>query len=61
VFAICVLGGMTSLPGTVIAAMLLGIAETLTTTYLGPSWSPAISFGILLLTLGVRPAGILGR
>jgi branched-chain amino acid transport system permease protein len=61
VFAICVLGGMTSLPGTVIAAMLLGTAETLTTTYLGPSWSPAVSFGILLLTLGVRPAGILGR
>ena len=61
VFAICVLGGLGSLPGTVIAAMLLGVAESLTATFYGPSWAPAVSFGILLLTLAFRPAGILGR
>jgi branched-chain amino acid transport system permease protein len=61
VFAICVLGGMGSLPGTVIAAMLLGVVESLTATFYGPSWAPAVSFGFLLLTLAVRPAGILGR
>ena len=61
VFAIAVLGGLGSLPGTVIAAMLLGIAESLTSTFYGPSWAPAVSFGILLLTLAFRPAGILGR
>jgi branched-chain amino acid transport system permease protein len=61
VFAICVLGGMTSLVGTVVAAMILGIAESLTTTLWGPSWAPAIAFGILLVTLAVRPAGIFGR
>ena len=61
VFAICVLGGMGSLPGTVIAAMLVGIVESLTSTFYGPSWAPAVSFGFLLLTLAVRPAGILGR
>jgi branched-chain amino acid transport system permease protein len=61
VFAICVLGGMGSLPGTVIAAMLLGIVESLTATFYGPSWAPAVSFGFLLLTLAVRPAGLLGR
>jgi branched-chain amino acid transport system permease protein len=61
VFAICVLGGLGSLPGTLIAAMLLGIAESFTATFYGPSWAPAVSFGILLLTLAVRPAGILGR
>jgi branched-chain amino acid transport system permease protein len=61
VFAICVLGGLGSLPGTVIAAMLLGIAESLTATFYGPSWAPAVSFGLLLLTLAVRPAGLLGR
>ena len=60
VFAICVLGGMGSLPGTVIAAMLLGIVESLTATFYGPSWAPAVSFGFLLLTLAVRPAGLLG-
>jgi branched-chain amino acid transport system permease protein len=61
VFAICVLGGMGSLPGTLIAAMLLGVVESLTSTFYGPSWAPAVSFGFLLLTLAVRPAGLLGR
>src|SRR5436190_5891840 len=61
VFAICVLGGMGSLPGTVIAAMLLGVVESFTATFYGPSGAPAVSFGFLLATLAVRPAGILGR
>jgi branched-chain amino acid transport system permease protein len=61
IFAICVLGGMGSLPGTVIAAMLLGIVESLTATFYGPSWAPAVSFGLLLLTLAVRPSGLMGR
>jgi branched-chain amino acid transport system permease protein len=61
VFAICVLGGLGSLPGTLIAAMLLGIAESFTATFYGPSWAPAVSFGILLLTLAFKPAGLLGR
>ena len=61
IFAICVLGGMGSLPGTVIAAMLIGVIESLTSTFYGPSWAPAVSFGVLLLTLAVRPAGLLGR
>ena len=61
VFAICVLGGLQSLPGTVIAAMLLGVVESLTATFSGPSWAPAVSFGFLLLTLAFRPAGLLGR
>jgi branched-chain amino acid transport system permease protein len=61
VFAICVLGGMQSLPGTVIAAMLLGVVESITATFYGPSWAPAVAFGFLLLTLAFRPAGLLGR
>ncbi len=61
VFAICVLGGMGSLPGTLIAALLVGVFESLTSTFYGPSWAPAVSFGFLLLALAVRPAGLLGR
>ena len=61
VFAVCVLGGLGSLAGTLIAAMLLGIAESLTSTFYGPSWAPAVSFGLLLLTLAFRPSGIMGR
>jgi branched-chain amino acid transport system permease protein len=61
VFAICVLGGLGSLPGSLVAAMLLGIMESLTATFYGPSWAPAVSFGFLLLTLAFRPAGLFGR
>jgi len=61
VFAICVLGGMGSFPGTLVAAMTLGVVESLTSTFYGPSWSPAVAFGLLLLTLAVRPAGLFGR
>jgi branched-chain amino acid transport system permease protein len=61
VFAICVLGGLGSLPGTVIGAMILGIMESITATFYGPSWAPAVSFGFLLLTLAFRPSGLFGR
>jgi branched-chain amino acid transport system permease protein len=61
IFAICVLGGLGSLPGALIGAMLLGIVESITSTFYGPSWAPAIAFGFLLLTLAFRPAGLLGR
>ncbi|MGH6663607.1 MAG: branched-chain amino acid ABC transporter permease [Pseudolabrys sp.] len=61
VFAICVLGGLGSLPGTLIAAFLLGVLESITSVFYGPSWAPAVSFGALLLTLAFRPSGLLGR
>jgi branched-chain amino acid transport system permease protein len=61
IFAICVLGGMTSFPGMVAAALLIGIVESITATFYGPSWAPAVAFGFLLITLAVRPAGLAGR
>ncbi len=61
IFAICVMGGLGSFGGTVLAAIILGIMESLTSTFYGPSWSPAVAFGFLLLTLAVRPAGLFGR
>ena len=59
--AITVLGGMGSVGGTLLGALILGVVESLTSTFYGPSWSPAVSFGILLLALAVRPSGLLGR
>lgn len=61
VFAICVLGGMGSFPGMLTAALLLGVVESITSTFYGPSWAPAVAFGFLLLTLAFRPAGLMGR
>jgi len=61
VFAVCVLGGMGSILGTLLGAFVLGLAESFTSTFFGPSWAPAVSFGLLLATLAFRPSGILGR
>jgi len=61
VFAVCVLGGMGSIWGTLIGALVLGLAESFTSTFFGPSWAPAVSFGLLLATLAFRPTGLLGR
>lgn len=61
VFAIVVLGGMGSISGTLYAALLIGLVESFVATFYGPSWAPAVSFGILLLTLAIRPQGIFGR
>ena len=61
VFAVCVLGGMGSLWGTLLGALILGLAESFTSTFFGPSWAPAVSFGTLLLALAFKPSGLLGR
>jgi branched-chain amino acid transport system permease protein len=60
-FAIVVLGGMGSIPGMFIAALILGVVESIVTTFGGPSWAPAVAFGFLLLTLAFRPSGLFGR
>ena len=61
VFAICVLGGMGNLPGTLIASVLLGVTENMTSIFLGASWAPAVSFSFLILAILFRPSGLFGR
>lgn len=61
VFAIVVLAGLGSINGTLLAALILGVAESFISTFYGPSWAPAVAFGILLVVLAVRPQGLFGR
>lgn len=61
VFAVVVLGGMGSVGGTLVAAIIVGVAESLTSIFVGPAWSEAVSFALLLLALAVRPSGLFGR
>ena len=58
--SIVVLGGLGSVPGAVIAALILGIGEALMSTYVSPLWSPALSIFLIFFILAVRPQGILG-
>jgi branched-chain amino acid transport system permease protein len=57
---IIVLGGMGSLPGAVVGALVLGVAETATVTYISPAWATAVPYVIIFVVLLARPQGILG-
>jgi branched-chain amino acid transport system permease protein len=60
-FCVVVMAGLGSISGTLIASLILGVAETIVLTMFGASWAPAISFTLLLAVLAVRPQGLLGR
>jgi branched-chain amino acid transport system permease protein len=60
-FCVAVLAGLGSMPGTLVAGVILGVSESIVLTSLGASWAPAVAFGILLLVLAVRPSGLFGR
>ena len=60
-FAISIIGGLDNPLGVIVGGLFLGVIESLTTLYIGPTFADVASFGILLLVLIVRPSGLLGR
>ncbi len=60
-FVVAVLGGLGTMMGAIIGGLVLGVAESVTSTYLGPTYPNAVSFGLLVLILIFRPTGLLGR
>lgn len=60
-FVICVLGGLGSVPGVIVAGLLLGMIESISSIVVGPNFSTTISFVLLLSLLFFRPNGLFGR
>ena len=60
-FSACILGGLTSLGGAVVAGFILGVVENLSVAYISSSYRDVFSFGILILVLIFRPKGLFGR
>ena len=60
-FCVVVMAGLGSMSGTLVAGLILGVAESIVLTLFGASWAPAISFAMLLGVLAVRPQGLFGR
>jgi len=60
-FAIVVVGGLGSIPGSILAALMLGYAETIVGYTVSTSWTEIVSVLATLLMLVIRPAGIFGR
>jgi len=59
-FTAAVLGGIGSIPGAALGALIMGQSETLTSAYLSSTYRDGIAFLILILVLLLRPTGILG-
>jgi branched-chain amino acid transport system permease protein len=60
-FAIVVVGGLGSIPGSIVAALMLGYAETLVAYGISSSWTEIVSVAATLLMLVLRPAGFFGK
>lgn len=60
-FAVAILGGMTSSSGIMIAGLIYGIVEALTTTFFGSSFTAIVVFGSLILILMIKPNGLFGQ
>lgn len=60
-FVAAVIGGIGIIPGAVLGGMIIGISENLVTAYISSSWRDAIAFGLLIIILLFKPAGILGK
>jgi len=59
-FTAAVVGGIGNIPGAVLGGLLLGLVRALSDQFIGAQWQPAVLFGILILILVFRPAGLLG-
>ena len=60
-FTAAVLGGIGSIPGAVLGALILGLTESFATGYISSDYEDVFAFGLLVLILIFKPAGILGR
>lgn len=60
-FTAAVFGGIGSIPGAFLGGLLLGVIENLAKAYISTQLSDAVVFGVLIIVLLVKPAGILGK
>lgn len=60
-FIVVILGGLGSIPGAALASLLLGIAESFGSTFLGSSAADILIFALVMVVLVFRPTGLMGR
>ena len=60
-FAAAILGGIGSVPGAFLGALIIGLAEAATVQLVGAQWRAAVAFGVLIAVLIVKPSGLFGR
>ena len=60
-FPAAVIGGLTSLGGSIVGGLVVGVIEQLANGHLGTKWREPVAFSILFVVLLVRPTGLWGR
>ena len=60
-FIVVILGGLGSIPGAALAALLLGLIESFTSSFISASAADIVTFALVVGVLLIRPSGILGR
>jgi branched-chain amino acid transport system permease protein len=60
-FAVAILGGISSAWGVMLAGLLFGVIEALTTALLGSSYTQIVTFSVVIAALALRPDGLFGR
>jgi branched-subunit amino acid ABC-type transport system permease component len=61
IFAAAVVGGLGSIPGAVLGAMVVGLGEELSLIVLSPAYKSAVGFFAIVIVLSFRPRGLLGE
>jgi len=59
-FSAAILGGIGSVPGAIVGAIIIGVSEAATVQFIGAEWRAAVSFVLLILMLLLRPSGLFG-
>lgn len=60
-FVAAVLGGIGSLTGAVLGGILMGVSEVIVVAYISSTYRDALAFGLLIVVLIFKPAGLLGK
>jgi branched-chain amino acid transport system permease protein len=59
--AVTVLGGLESTAGLIVGSFIVGFAMVITSNFVGPRWAEVVYLGAIVIILGVKPSGLLGR
>lgn len=59
--AVCIIGGLGSSGGVIVAAVIIGFAERFTDTYIGSHWTMLVSLMAILAVLVIKPSGLFGK
>ena len=59
--AVCIIGGLGSTGGVIVASFIVGFAERFTDSYIGTHWTMIVSLAAILVVLVVKPSGLFGK